>query len=424
MSAQQGPFWQPPDRPEWLARILDECRHMDPAAIVPLDAAGLIATATARTGLSNFGSDDWREPFEILTRSLDREADLHIFGRIMTRNELINLLETRLKVEETYRLHPEIENEVIDAPVFITGLGRSGTSILFELLSQDAQFGVPSSWEAMFPCPPPEASTYRNDPRAEAAHHLLTQWGRAAPPWQTMHESGGWIPAECVAVYEASFRSDNMPSKAPASEYTMWLAAADMEPALRYYVRLLKLLQWRNPRRHWLLKSPSHIAYLPTLFKVFPDARVIMTHRDPIKANASITNMLATLYWMRSTKPFNVHEFEALMTPDAVAMRLDQVIDWIDDGAIPQGQLFASRYADLIDDPASAIAGLYQRMGLTLDDAARHAIAAYIAAKPHHKFGVHRYDTGDRTEITRQRALFARYQQRFDVPDELVTCDE
>ncbi|OCC23487.1 hypothetical protein MB02_12510 [Croceicoccus estronivorus] len=418
--SDQSHFWQPPERPEWLAKIIEECRFMDPAAIVPLDAENLIETAIRQTGLSDFGTDDWREPFEILTRSLDREAELHIFGRIMTRNELINLLKARLQVEETYRLHPKIEDEVIDAPVFITGLGRSGTSILFELLSQDNQFGVPSSWEAMFPCPPPEATTYRTDPRAEAAHHLLTQWGRAAPPWQAMHESGGWIPAECVAVYEASFRSDNMPSKAPTAEYSMWLATADMTPALEYYARVLKLLQWRNPRQHWLLKAPSHLAYLPTLFEVFPDARLIVTHRDPIKANASITNMLATLYWMRSDKPFNVKEFEALMTPDAVAARLERLIDWMDSGDVPASQVFASRYADLVENPERAITTLYDRMGLALQEQAAADIRSYIAHKPRHKFGVHSYEVGSEAEIARQRDLFRRYQQRFDVPDEVA----
>lgn len=413
-------FWKAPDRPEWLAKILDECSHMDPAAIVPLTADNLIQTAIEKTGLSNFGADDWREPFEILTRSLDKEADLHIFGRIMTRNELINLLVSRLQVEETYRQHPEIEDEVIDAPVIITGLGRSGTSILFELLSQDKQFGVPSSWEAMFPCPPPETATYRDDPRADVAHQLLTQWGRAAPPWQAMHESGGWIPAECAAVYEASFRSDNMPSKAPAGEYSAWLATADMTPAMEYHARVLKLLQWRNPRKHWLLKAPSHLGYLPTLFKVFPDARLIVTHRDPIKANASITNMLATLYWMRSNKPFNVSEFEALMAPDGVSARLNRLIDWMDSGDVPADQVFASRYADLMNDPEAAIKIVYERAGLDLTDQTINAVHDYLSFKPRHKFGVHKYDIGSEAEIQRQRDLFRRYQEHFDVPHELV----
>src|SRR5690606_6860318 len=88
----QSRYWQAPPRPEWLATLIDESRHMNVSAIVPLDAENLIATAMRNTGLSDFGTDDWREPFEILTRSLEEDAELHLFGRVMTRNELINLL--------------------------------------------------------------------------------------------------------------------------------------------------------------------------------------------------------------------------------------------------------------------------------------------------------------------------------------------
>ena len=418
MSARQR-LWEAPDRPTWVQELIDESVHMDLGAIVPLDAENLIATAIKRTGLTDFGTDDWREPFAILTRALDEEADLHLFGRIMSRNELINLLEARLRVEAAYNANPEIDDEQISAPVIITGLGRSGTSILYELLATNPAFGVPTSWEAMFPCPPPEAASYRSDPRADKAHQLLTQWGRVAPPWVAMHESGGWIPAECVAVYEASFRSDNMPSKAPVPSYSSWLATADMRPALRYHKRVLKLLQWRNPRRHWLLKSPSHLAYLPQLLEEFPDARVVVTHRDPIKANASITNMLATLYWMRSTQPFDVGAFEALMTPDAVAGRLNQLVDWIEAGAVPADHVFSSHYADLLEDPEDAVRRLCERMGLIMDETALERLQAYIRAKPQGKFGVHRYAVGEGDALQRQRTLFNRYQRYFDVRDEV-----
>jgi len=413
-------LWVAPARPAWLQTILDETRCMDAAALVPLDAGNLIDTVVRSTGLSDFGDEDWREPFEVLTRSLEEESELHFFGRVMTRNELLNLLENRLRLEAAYKAHPEIDEQEVVAPLVITGLGRSGTSILFELLSQDLQFGAPSSWESMFYCPPPEAATYRSDPRIEKAHQLLTQWGRAAPPWQAMHEMGAWIPAESVAVFEASFRSDNMPSKAPTPSYTGWLAKADMTPAYTYFKRILKLLQWKNPRRHWLLKSPSHIAELPTLFKVFPDARVMITHRDPIKAKASITNMLATLYWMRSTKPFDVSAFEALMTPEATAFRLNQVVDWLESGAIPRDRVFSSRYVDLLQRPLDNMRQLYAAMEAQLSSAAEEAMQKYLAAKPQGKFGVHSYDVGEREQIQQERRLFARYQKYFDVPDEIV----
>jgi len=137
--------WQPPPRPEWLASFLADTRAWDARAVAPLEAGELIATAVRNTGLEDFGADDWREPFAVLLEAIDREADLNLFGRIWTRQDLLLFLETRLRIEAAYRANPEIDNEVIDRPVFVTGLPRSGTSILFELLAQDPQFRARTS---------------------------------------------------------------------------------------------------------------------------------------------------------------------------------------------------------------------------------------------------------------------------------------
>jgi hypothetical protein len=161
--------WTPPLRPEWVARVNDEGRGMDIASLVPLRPEELIETAKSNTGLSDFGSGPWRDGFEVLVHALNEEAELNLVGRLMTRSDLLIWLEERLRIEDAYRRHPEIEDERIDAPVFIIGQARSGTSILFELLSADRQFGVPMNWEIMFPCPPPEAATYRTDPRIDKA---------------------------------------------------------------------------------------------------------------------------------------------------------------------------------------------------------------------------------------------------------------
>ena len=124
---------------------------MDIASLVPLRAQELLDTAMANTGLSDFGKDEWREPFEILVKAINEEAELNLFGRLMTRSDLLIWLQERLEIEETYRRHPEIEDEIVDAPVFIVGQARSGTSILFELLSLDGQYGAPNNCEIMFP---------------------------------------------------------------------------------------------------------------------------------------------------------------------------------------------------------------------------------------------------------------------------------
>ncbi|QEH77557.1 sulfotransferase [Sphingomonas sp. C8-2] len=407
--------WSPPPRPEWLARFLEETRAWDAATVAPLDADELITTATRNTGLSDFGPDDWREPFDILVRAIEEEAELHLFGRLWTRQDLLLFLETRLRIEETYRQHPEIEDEVISQPVFVTGLPRSGTSILFELLAQDGQFLAPANWELVLPCPPPEAATYRDDPRVPRAHDLITQMGRVAPTYQAMHEMGAWIPNECGVAFRMSFRSQHLAAGFQVPSYSQWLFAADQKPAYAYYKRLLKLLQWKNPRAHWLLKTPEHQSFLPTLFDIFPDARVIMTHRDPVKAQGSVTNLLGTIYWMRSDKPFDAAAFEQLLTPEGTAARLDQVIEWIETGVVPREQVIHSLYADLVEAPLDALEQLYARMGLRFDDSARAAVAQYLAGKPQGKFGAHRYavDRDDRT-----RGLFAAYQRYFNVPQE------
>ena len=410
--------WKPPPRPEWVARVNEEGRGMDIASLVPLEPAELIARAMANTGLSDFGQDPWREGFEILVKALNEEADLNLFGRLMTRSDLLIWLEERLAIEDAYRSHPEIDEQVVDAPVFIVGQARSGTSILFELLSTDGRFGVPTNWEIMFPCPPPEAATYRSDPRIAKAQHLLTQWHRVAPSFLSMHELGATIPNECKVAMNCTFTSDNLTGLFQVPSYYAWLAQADLTVPYAHYKRMLKLLQWKNPRRHWLLKSPSHTESLPVLFKVFPDARVVYTHRDPVRARASVVNLLGTLYWMRSDKPFDAASFERLMTAEAYAASLDRVIDQIESGEIPRAQIHDFLFADLMRSPPDALSALYGRLNMDFTAAAKKAAAEYLEHKPSGKFGRNVYELGEQERITRERALFARYQAFHGVPDE------
>lgn len=410
--------WTPPPRPEWIARINAEGRHMDIDSLVPLQPDELMETARRNTGFSDFGSDEWREGFEIFVKAVNEEAELHLFGRLMTRSDILRWLEARLGIEAAYKAHPEIDDEAIDAPVVVTGLPRSGTSILFEILAQDPQFGVPKNWEIMFPYPPPEAATYRSDARIERCQHLVTQWSRVVPTYATMHEMGAEIPNECIVTMSCTFMSENLTAQYQIPSYNAWLYRQDLSYAYAYYKRMLKLLQWRNPRRHWLLKAPSHLGSLPVLFDTFPDAHVVFTHRDPIKAQASVTNLLGTLYWMRSDKPFNASAFENLLTPENVAARLNHVIDQLEAGTIPRAQMHNLKYADLIGQPLAALTQLYADAGLDLTDAALAGMRHYLEHKPQGKFGKHHYSVGEREAIQRQRAHFQRYQHYFGCPDE------
>jgi hypothetical protein len=346
----------PPARPEWLQRFNDEARGMDPASLVPLDPDELCASARRRTGFDDFGDDAWREPFEVLVRSLEQEAELHPFGRLMTRNDLLIWLEARLGIEAAFRAHPEIDDEQIDRPLVIAGLSRSGTSILFELLAQDPRLGSPRHWEMVFPYPPPEAARYASDPRIERCQHLITQWSRVAPSFAAIHEMDARLPNECVIAQAASFVSEYIPLLFQVPSYQHWLATrADWRASYAYYRRILKLLQWRNPRTRWLLKAPSHLNQLPTLFEVFPDAALLMTHRDPIRAQASVVDLAGTIYWMRSDRPMRVEAFEGLLSAEAMAARLERIVDWLEQGEVPAERCCHTLYADLVARPLDAV---------------------------------------------------------------------
>ncbi|GAB3324241.1 sulfotransferase family protein [Haliea atlantica] len=410
--------WTPPPRPDWVQQVIDEGRHMDIRSLVPLEPEELMATARRNTGFDDFGEDSWLEGFHVFLQALDEEAELHLLGRLMTRSDILRWLEARLGIEAAYAKHPEIEDEVIDQPVIVTGLPRSGTSILFELLSQDPQFGSPRNWEIMFPYPPPEAASYHSDPRIERCQHLVTQWNRVVPTYAAMHEMGAEIPNECIVAMSCTFLSENLPGQYQIPSYNAWYYQQDLRPAYAYYRRMLKLLQWKNPRRHWLLKAPSHLGNLPVVFDTFPDARVVITHRDPIVAQASVTNLLGTLYWMRSSQAFDARAFENLMTPEAGAARLDAVVELLEQGSVSRGQVHNFLYADLVRQPLPALESLYRDMGQSLDETAREAMQTYLARKPQGKFGKHQYSLGEQRENARKRQLYQRYQTYFNVPDE------
>ncbi|MBK7168738.1 MAG: sulfotransferase [Gammaproteobacteria bacterium] len=417
-SADRRQLWQPPRCPEWVERINAEGDAMDIASVVPLDADSLIASAMRATALGEFGAPDWEEPFRVLTRALDEEAELSLLGRLMTRSDLLVFLQNRLRIEESYRLHPEIEDEQIHEPVFIVGLPRSGTSILFELLAHDAGFAIPETWMLLFSCPPPGVDAAGIDARVARAHHLVTQWNRVVPEYASMHEMGGRIPSECGMLMANSFISDHLAALHQTPSYDRYLAGCSWEPAYRYHRRMLKLLQWRSPRRRWLLKAPNHLGHLPLLLATYPDARIVHTHRDPLKCMASATNLLGCLLWMRSRKPFDSTAFEDVILGEATASRLDNVMRQRDAGLIPAERIVDSVYQELMDDPLATVTRLYAGLDLELDEATLQAMQDYLAAKPKGKHGVHRYQAADAQTRVRERALFRAYQLRHGVPDE------
>ena len=376
--------------PAWLQRFNQLGRSLlaSGAMGIPLDADSMLAEATRNTGLTDFGGDAFLEPLSVLCGSLEQEAQLNLMGRLLARSDVVNLLENRLQVTETYRLHPEIGDERVVGPMFIIGLPRSGTSILHELLACDPAHRVPLSWEARFPCPPPEAASYETDPRIAMAEEVFTFWNELVPEYRTMHEMGARIPCECVWLTAPSFVSEEFLGRQKIPSFGAWYAQADLRPAYAYHHKMLKLLQWKNSRERWMLKAPSHMAGLAVLLEHYPDARIIQTHRDPLKSMGSTASVLAALHSMRSDE-IDPAVIQAGFGGEGMANRLEQAMRVQDADGIDGRQFFDVRYVDLLSDPFEVIGRLYSHFELDFTSETETRMREYLAAKPQARHGAH-----------------------------------
>jgi len=411
--------WSPPMRPEWVQRINEEGRCLDLKAVVPLDEESLLSHAKRNTGLSDFGAGDWYEPFKVFIKALDEESDLTLMGRLMTRSDIIMHLEARLRVEDTYKRHPEIDDLQLSPPVMIVGSGRSGTSAILNLLSMDNDNSVLRTWEALFPCAPSGPGSDGANHFIDLADRRICQWNRVTPEITSMHEFSGEIPTELIHLECLSFQSNGwLDLYGFVPSFDVYLAARGFFNSMSYAKRALKLLQWKDPRKRWMLKSPDCMRYLQDLFKVFPDIRLIWMHRDPIRCVSSMVSLVGTLFWIRSDQPLSEQAIAQLTNPAGLAAYFGNVIDQMEEGLVPADRFHHVQYLDFVADPLKTVETLYRDLGFPLTAAARKTMSDYIENHPREARPAHRYSTGDTERQSAERRLFERYQSRFGVKSE------
>jgi hypothetical protein len=378
-----------------------------------LRAQGLLRAARRKTGLDDFGEPGFREGLERLLESLEGEARLTTLGRLIARGQLSSLLETRLRLVDHRRRHPELARQPVRAPLFVLGLPRTGTTILHALLAQDPAHRAPLSWEVAFPCPPPEREAAPTDPRIRATDRQLEQLERLAPSFDAIHPMGALLPQECVAILALEFQSLQFQASYRVPSYQRWLDARDLRPAYRFHREFLQHLQSVGPPLRWVLKTPGHLPALETLLEVYPDALLVQTHRDPLEVLASVSSLECTLRGAAS---------DAI---DPVEIGSEQVELWA--GLLERGmqarrraaaeeRFFDLHFGDLLADPLAAVRRIYAHFGLELAPAAAGAMQRFLDDNPRDKHGVHRYaleSFGIDAAVARER--FAGYYERFGV---------
>lgn len=422
--------WTPPDRPEWVrAANAGEIPFLSAEADLPLERDTLLAEARARLGLAadpsrgmtdfgceGFPGDAIIEPLERVLDAIEREAELSLIGRWMMRRFVLRLLEVRLQLMAYVRSDPGVQEEAIERPLFVAGAPRSGTTILFELLASDPALRAPLGWELLRPAPPPDPDpeVRARDGRIALADRELVRPQTVASGLLSIHAYGGRQPKECLSAMSFAFLSEEFTARCHVPSYRAWLARQDMTPAYRMHRLVLQVLQRRTGRAAWILKSPVHQQTLPILFETYPDAEVAITHRDPLTVLASVTSLIATLRHAHSDRV----DFGQIGAEHAEQYRrtFDDLVDWTELGSLPEDRIHHSRYARFLDDPIAVVRELYARFGRPLDEG---RLAAFHASRPREGHGGHAYrfeDLGlDRDE---QRARFARYQSRFEIPSE------
>jgi hypothetical protein len=252
----------------------------------------LLAAARDQTGLDDFGDDSFREGLERLVRSVRDEATLNVVGEVVMPHLITKLLAQRLQIEDWYRRHPEIDDEPIEAPLIGLGLPRTGSTALTFLLAEDPNARSLRRWEATQPCPPP-STVEAPDPRIAQAEAEGQLQAELAPRLAALVPSTPTGPEECQDLMALDFKAHYFQAFAHIPSYSDWLLDADLTSTYAYERRVLKLLQWGEPARPWRLKCPSHLLWLDHLDRAFPDARFVMTHRDPTEVIVSVADLYA-----------------------------------------------------------------------------------------------------------------------------------
>ena len=396
-----------------MLRFVDWCA--DTAGILrrPLVADELIELAQRRTGLNDFGDWPFAVPLRSLLQACEKEAELGSFGRFAMRWDVQRFLTNLLLLRSAEKAAAKAPAP-IERPIFVTGLPRSGTSFLHNLLAEDAANAAPRCWQAIYPATSTDA-----DDEAGAIRRVERQlrgFRVLAPELRSVHPISATAPQECSEITAHVFASLRFDTTHRVPSYCAWLDETGHVDAYRFHRRFLQHLGGdRMEGRRWVLKCPDHIFAMEAIRTVYPDARFIFVHRDPLRVLASVARLTEVL-----RQPFTRRLDRAEIGRQVAdrwaygASRLVAVKD-----ALPSDAAIYIRYRDLVGDPVGTVKEIYRRFALPFEESFAQRISAYIDAKPDGGYGQIRYRLEDYgVDPEGERPRYADYMACFGLEPE------
>lgn len=358
--------------------------------------------ARRATGLDDFGPGPWRESLQLLLDDCHAQGLLNFLGSMRLRVELTRVLENRLRIEAMAKRFPEVVAKTVDKPLIIVGLPRTGSTLLHNLLCLHPEARVPYHWLLMRPAAPLDAE----DTRRAQAEQFLARSYKAIPGMDAIHPIRADWPDECLwlcaqtGLTEAHLVSFDVP------RYLEHFLASDHRDAMAYHRRQLQIMQWQELGQHWVLKAPGHMFRMRALLESYPDARIVHTHRDPLRvlpSQASLTEMASS----SAPAPLDLARLGE-QSADLWCKGIERMLDAREQ--LPREQVVDVHFDELMSDPAGVVAGIYEHFGMPVPADTRARVEGFIAEQPRNKAGVHRY-TLERYGLTSDgvRQRYARY---------------
>jgi hypothetical protein len=371
-------------------------------------------TVRRESGTDDFGPNDYLPGLKVLLQSMDYDPHFSATGRRMAWGMVIDVLRGRAHAIQSMKNTPGFDAHAIRNPVVITGVPRTGTTALHRLMAVDPRFQGLQTWLLDSPMPRPPIDTWQDYPQFRKTAAALEAQYAAAPKKRAAHYRAAEEVHECCMVLRQSFVSNLWNCAWSAATYDAWWQCQSEQSAYSYFYRCVQLIGSNEPETRWLLKNPGHIENLDLLFAIFPDAKVIQTHRDPAKAVPSLVSLLMQLNELIEEGRFQ-QRAETMLTRELAkwsnaTRKADRVRQQ------HPGKVLDVVHSDFHRDPMGVLERIYTFIGMAITDEVRGRLAKRIEEKPELSRGVHRYNISDYgMSEALAREPFGDYIQRYDL---------